>query len=92
MAIESAVLLNASWLLLQEREEYLSLGEKQRQALETDLEAIREIRDRKVKELVAVGVDPLYVVELKSFDPQSRVSKDYKLGASHVSKAAPPKS
>jgi hypothetical protein len=56
--------------------------------LETDLDAIRAIRERKVAELLDSGVDPLYAVELKSFDPQSRVSKDYKLGASHVVKAS----
>ena len=63
---------------------YLTEGMKQRDRLEGDLEAVRSIRERKVAELLSAGVDPLYTVELKSFDPQTRVSQDYKLGASHV--------
>lgn len=56
------------------------LEESRKGTLGADLDEIRRIRDEKVTELLDAGVDPLYVVELKKYDPQTRINDDFKMG------------
>lgn len=55
-------------------------GVKERAAQAAQLERLRVIREQKVAELLALGVDTAYTVQLAKFDPMAAISKDYERG------------
>lgn len=62
------------------RKVYLKRGEGAQKAIVDELARIREIRDRKVGELLEAGVPERYTVELAKYDPEDALRKDYRLG------------
>lgn len=64
----------------QARVEWLKRGEDGVRAVEKEVGTIKEIRDRKVRELLEAGVPERYTVQLAKFNPEDALSKDYRLG------------
>ena len=71
---ESEAAKKAAFAALQEE------GVKERAAQAAQLERLRVIREQKVAELLALGVDTTYTVQLAKFDPMAAISKDYERG------------
>jgi len=69
-------------------------GKEGLKGTDAEMEALRQVRDRKVRELREAGVEGKYTVQLRGFDPRAAVDKDFKLGPPRARKsdgaAAPP--
>jgi hypothetical protein len=55
-------------------------GARERAAQEANLARLRAIREQKVQELLALGVEPAYTVQLQRYDPMAAISRDYARG------------
>lgn len=62
-------------------------GARERAAQAAQLERLRAIREQKVAELLALGVDAAYTVQLQKFDPMAAITRDYARGAAKGGKA-----
>lgn len=56
-------------------------GAKERAEADAKLARLQAMRDAKIAELLEMGVDPKYTVELARYDPAYAIKADYKLGA-----------
>jgi hypothetical protein len=55
-------------------------GSRARAAQDDSLARLRAIREQKVQELLALGVDPAYTVQLQKYDPMAAITRDYTRG------------
>lgn len=55
-------------------------GARDRAAQEANLERLRKIREQKVQELLQLGVEPAYTVQLQKYDPMAAITRDYTRG------------